>query len=186
MDKYTAILDWFVKESGHPGYEGFVPSSECPQPEFIHEPDSDNNTDDPENPEIENMFVNGTFDFSTGQEPSCTTSVYDNEQQFSINLIHQSHPTLLACGCNYANLKDVSIEKFLVTIFPFGVRGPKMRRRTKVSQKESLRKYMRTSLPHFMRGDTVQIMHHMFLRILLFETGAVVGRSNFGGKPLTE
>ena len=115
-----------MKESGHPGYEGFVQCSECPQPEFVHELDSDNNTDDPENPEIENVFINGTFDFSTGQEQSCTTSVYDSEQQFSMNLIHQNHPMLLACGGNYANLKDVGIEEILVEIFLFGVRAPKM------------------------------------------------------------
>ena len=35
VEKYTAILNWFVKKSGHPGYEGFVSSNECPQPEFI-------------------------------------------------------------------------------------------------------------------------------------------------------
>ena len=37
-----------------------------------------------------------------------------------------------------------------------------------------------------MRDDSVQIMHHMFSRILSFETGVMVGRSNFGGKPLAE
>ena len=45
---------------------------------------------------------------------------------------------------------------------------------------------MRTSLPHFMRGDTVQIIHHMFLHMLLFETGVMVGRGNCGGVPLAE
>lgn len=184
--KYTALLDWFVRESRHPGYDGLVPSGKCPQPNFLREPDTVNNTDQSENPNIENVFVNGTFDFSTSQEPSCSSSVYDNEQQFSMNLIHDNSPTLLACGGNYANLKHVGIENFLVTIFPFGVGGPKMRRRTKVSQKECLRKYLRTSLPHFMRGDTVQIIHHMFSRILSFETGVMVGRGNCGGVPLAE
>ena len=186
VDKYTALLNWFVRESRHPGYDGLVPSEKCPQPNFLREPDTVNNTDQSENPNIENVFVNGTFDFSTSQEPSCSSSVYDNEQQFSMNLIHDNSPTLLACGGNYANLKDVGIENFLVTIFPFGVGGPKMRRRTKVSQKECLRKYLRTSLPHFMRGDTVQIIHHMFSRILSFETGVMVGRGNCGGVPIAE
>ena len=112
-----------------------MPSEKCPQPNFLREPDTANNTDQSENPNIENVFVNGTFDFSTSQEPSCSSSVYDNEQQFSMNLIHDNPPTLLACGGNYANLKDVGMENFLVNIFPFGVGGPKMRRRTKVSQK---------------------------------------------------
>lgn len=185
VEKYTAILDWFVRRFGHPRYEGIVPSDECQQPKFIKEPDDENNTDDLKNPEVD-FFINKSFDFSAGQEPSCTTSVNGNEQQFLMNLIHQKQPTLLACGGNYFILKDIGIENCVVTIFPFGVRGPKIFCWTKVSQKECLRKYMRTSFPHFMCGDTVQIMNHMFLRILSFETGVMVGWSNYGGKPLAE
>ena len=66
-----------------------------------------NNTNDPGNPEVEHVFANGTFDFSTAQDPSCSTSVYDSEEQFSVNLIQQKQPTLLVCGGNYANLKNV-------------------------------------------------------------------------------
>ena len=53
-----------------------------------------------------------------------------------MHLNHDNSPTLLACVENYSDLKDVGIENLLVTIFPFGVGGPKMQRRTKVSQKE--------------------------------------------------
>ena len=113
-------------------------------------------------------------------------SLYNSEEQFSINLIKQKQPTLLACGGDYANLKNVGVENFLVTIFPFGVGGPTMKRQTKVSQKECLKKYLRTLLPHFMRGDTVQILAHMYSRILSFKTGVMIGRSNSGGKPLAE
>ena len=66
-----------------------------------------------------NKFVNGTFEFSTAQEPSSTTSVYDSEEQFSINLIKQKQPTLLACGGDYANLKNVGVENFLITVISF-------------------------------------------------------------------
>ena len=55
-----------------------------------------------------------------------------------------------------------------------------------MSQKECLRKYLRTSLPHFMCNDTVQIIHHMFSRTLSFETGVMVGRGNCGGVPIAE
>ena len=61
--RYTALLDWYIKESGHPGYENFVPSEKCPQPTFIDDGDTRNNTDDLANLEIENKFVNITFDF---------------------------------------------------------------------------------------------------------------------------
>ena len=41
-----------------------------------------------------------------------------------MNLIKQKQPTLLACGGDYANLKNVGVENFLVTIFLFGVDPP--------------------------------------------------------------
>ena len=59
-----------------------------------------------------------------------------------------------------------------------------MKRQTKVSQKECLKKYLTTSLPHFMWGDTVQVLARMYSRILIFETGVMIGRSSSGGKPL--
>lgn len=37
-----------------------------------------------------------------------------------------------------------------------------------------------------MRDDTVQILAHMYLRILPVETGVMVGRNNSGRTPLTE
>ena len=37
-----------------------------------------------------------------------------------------------------------------------------------------------------MRGDTVQIMHHMCSQILSFETGVMVGRGKYGGEPLAK
>ena len=45
---------------------------------------------------------------------------------------------------------------------------------------------MHTSISHFIHGDTIQIMHHMFSRILSFETGVMVGCGNYGGEPLAE
>ena len=81
-ERYTAMLDWYINESGHPGYTGLQPNDRCPQATFIKDTESTNNTSDPGNPEIENVFVNGTFEFSIGQEMSCTTSVCDTAEQF--------------------------------------------------------------------------------------------------------
>ena len=126
--RYTALLNWYIKELGHPGYETFAPSKEYPQPEFLVNRDTPNNTDDLGNPEKDNVVMNGTFDFSAAQDLSCTTSLYGSKEQFSMNLIQQEQPILLACGGNYADLKNVGLEKFLVGIFPFGVSRPTMKR----------------------------------------------------------
>ena len=103
-----------------------------------------------------------------------------------MSLINQKHQTLLVCGENYTDLKDVCIEKNIVTIFPFGVWGPKMRGCIKVLQKECFRKYMCTHLPHFICGNTVEIMYHILSRILSFETGVMAGGHNFCGLLLAE
>ena len=56
---------------------------------------------------------------------------------------------ILAYGGNYANLKDVGVGNFMVTVFLLGVGGPEMKRRNKVSRNGCLKKYLGTSLPHF-------------------------------------
>ena len=48
-------------------------------------------------------------------------------------MFQRSAPTLLAYGGTYANDNDVPIENILPFAFPFGIGGPKMRRRMKVS-----------------------------------------------------
>ena len=132
------------------------------------------------------FFVNESFDFSSAQNPSCRTSVSETEEHFSTSIIGGNNTTLLVYHGNYINLKDVGVENFLITVFPFGVGGPEMKRCNKVSRKECLKKYLRTSLPHFQQGDAVWIMYHMFSKILSYETGIMIGRSNYDSTPLAK
>ena len=131
VKKCTLILDGFFKESDHLEYEGFVPSSECLKLEVIREPDNKNNTDELVNPEVENVFMNGTFNVSNGQEPSYNFCLRHRVTVLTW-FLPQKYPKLLTCGGSYANFKDVGIENFHVTMFPFGIGGPKMRHQTKV------------------------------------------------------
>ena len=78
------------------------------------------------------------FNLIISQKPSCSTSVYDNEEQFLANLIGQKQPTFFACGGKYANLKEVGVEKIPATGFSFGVGGLTMKHRTKLLRKECL------------------------------------------------
>ena len=57
VEIYTAMLDWFIKESDHPGFEHFTPSKTCPQPEFIKYACHGNNTDNSVNPDVENILL---------------------------------------------------------------------------------------------------------------------------------
>jgi hypothetical protein len=42
-------------------------------------------------------------------------------------------PTLLALGGTYANNVEMNVENILPFAFPFGIGGPKMKRKVKVS-----------------------------------------------------
>lgn len=51
------LLEWFVNKSGHPGYEGVTPPSECPMPNIIADEDTQNNTDEEHNPDLEKSLL---------------------------------------------------------------------------------------------------------------------------------
>ena len=50
-------------------------------------------------------------------------------------------PTLLALGGTYANNVEMQIENILPFAFPFGIKGPKMKRRVKVSLQQCIQHY---------------------------------------------
>ncbi len=50
-------------------------------------------------------------------------------------------PTLLAYGGTYANTKELNIENILPFAFPFGIGGPKMKRKVKVSHELCIQHY---------------------------------------------
>jgi hypothetical protein len=63
-------------------------------------------------------------------------------------------PTLLASGGTYANNVEMNVENILPFAFPFGIGGPKMKRRVQVSLELCIQVYMRLSLRQFMEGPT--------------------------------
>ena len=60
---FIDILTWFVKESGHPGYSNTLIPEECPQPLFVEDKETNNNTDKSENIDTETNIESGTFHF---------------------------------------------------------------------------------------------------------------------------
>ncbi len=87
-----------------------------------------------------------------------------------ISPLHKTHhnthlymvvPTLLAYGGTYAKNADMKIENILPFAFPFGIRGPKIQRRVKVSLELCIQVYMHLSLGQFMEGPTILVMNHI-------------------------
>ncbi len=89
------------------------------------------------------MYEGGTYYYLSAQDPSEISSVYGSSERFALAMFQHSAPTLLAYGGTYANVNDVPIEIILPFVFPFGIGGPKMKSRTKVSLELCIQLYLR-------------------------------------------
>jgi hypothetical protein len=110
------------------------------------------------------MYKGGTYYFLSAQDPSESTSVYGSSERFALAMFQGSAPTLLAYGGNYANVNDVPVENILPFAFPFGIGGPKMKRRMQVSLELCIQLYLRLSLKQFMEGPTILVLNHIYNR----------------------
>jgi hypothetical protein len=128
----------------------------------------------------------GTYHFSSAQEPTANTSIYDCMDNFAISMIRQSKPTLLVSGGTYANTKEMKIVDVIPFSFPFGIGGTDMDRQVKVSDELCIQHYMRISLEQFMEGPTILLLYQMYNRIRSYNSGIITMRSNTGGITLGE
>jgi hypothetical protein len=183
---FIDILTWFVKESGHPGYQKTTVTEECPPPFFVEDQQSNNNTDESINVNVETNIESGTYYFSMAQEPTENTSVYGSSDKFALAIFQRSAPTLLAYGGTYANLKEMNVENILSFAFPFDIGGLKMKQKVEVLYELRIQLYMRLSLQQFMEGPTILVMNHMYNRQMSFKSGVMVCRLTVDGTPLGE
>ncbi len=183
---YIDILSWFVKESGHPGnLNTFIPE-DCPQPLLVEDFPTKNNTAESADKTVETNYEGGMYYFSTAQDPSQHTSVYGSSNIFALAMFQHSAPTLLTYGGTYAKNADMKIENILPLAFPFGIGGPKMQQRVKVSLELCIQVYMHLSLGQFMEGPTILVMNHIYNRQMSYKTGVMMCRSSIDGIPLGE
>lgn len=184
-------LSWFATESGHNGYRDVVPPDQCPDPVvFLQDEDTENNTDEPEDPSVECKIGDKTYYFSNqAQFPSQKNSIFDNNEQFLNAMLDNATPTLLMYGGSYIRGHEVNLEDAFPMQFPFGLGGPNHlggKRRVPVSFEECLRHYMRLSMNQFMRPDFILVCYHMLCRNASYTTGIIKCKSNFKGKTLAE
>ena len=66
----TALLTWFIKQSGHPAYKDLTVPAECPEPIIVQDPDTTNNTDDEQKVAKETAFAGSTFHSVSGTHPT--------------------------------------------------------------------------------------------------------------------
>ena len=178
---FIDIMNWFVKESGHQGFKDIKIPQECPQPLLVQDKDTINNTDNSSIPDIETSYESGTYFFSSAQDPSKATSVYGSPEKFALAMFQRSAPTLLAYGGTYANTTDAPVENILPFTFPFGMGGPKMKRRVPISLQLCIQYYLRLSLPQFMEGPTILVLNHIYNRQMSYLSGVMTCKTNVNG-----
>ena len=182
----TTLLTWFALESGHPGYENIRPPSECPSPTIIEDPSTDHNTDEEHDSSKETTFEGATFHFTSNHDPDNDTSVHETNHNLVMAMLKNTMPTLLVHGGDYANLKELLLENVCAVQFPFGLGGPKMHRRNRISPSEIYKHYCNISLSQFQRGDFLLILKHMHNRILSFQKALIKCKSKSFGRSLSE
>ncbi len=79
-------------------YQNITIPKECPQLLFVEDQETNNNTDELVNVNMETNIESGTYFFSSALEPSDTTSVYGLSVKFALAMFQRSAPTLLAYG----------------------------------------------------------------------------------------
>ncbi len=98
----------------------------------------------------------------------------------------RSAPTLLALGGTYVNNVEMNVKNILPFAFPFGIGGPKMKRKVNVSLELCIQLYFRLILSQFMEGPTVLVMNHIYNRQMSYMNGLMTCRLSVNGNPLGE
>jgi hypothetical protein len=153
----------------------------------VEDQETTNNTDKSVNSNVETNIESRTYYFSSAQVPSENTSMYGLSDKFALAMFQHSAPTLLAYGGTYANLKEMNIKNILPFAFPFGIGGPKMKRKVKVSYELCIQLYMKLFLQQFMEGPTILVMNHINNgQKMSYKSGVMICRSTVDGMPLGE
>ncbi len=183
---FINVITWFIQESGHPGYNKTSIPKDCSQPLLVEDPETRNNTDDPANATLEANYEGGTFVFSSAQDPSEDTLVYGSTDGFAIAIMNHCAPTLLSLGGTYYSNGEMNVKNILPFAFLFGMGGPKMKRRVKVSLELCIQVYMRLLLCQLLEGPTILVMNHIYNRQMSYKNGVITCRSNVDGLTLGE
>ena len=185
-EKLMALLDWYIKKSGHPAYANFVLPTEFPAPTIIEDPENEHNTDksgEGDVARLETFYVGPSYSFPSNS-PQQDTGVFDTNRDFTLAMLSGTAPTMIVSGGNHVNIRDIKLEDVCPIQFPFGVGGPSMRRRNPVSTSECYQHYTELSLSQFMKGDFLLILNNLNNKVKTFESA--VTKLKYGGGAMAE
>ena len=176
-NEYIALITWLIKVAKHPAYVDLTPPDDCPAPNMLDQEGNQHNTDESQNPSVEDQFSGGTFTFTSPHDPTENNGVYRDNEDFTMAVLNRTAPILLVHGGNYVNTgKELKLESVFPSQFPFGLGGPKSSRPTHISEEACLKHYLHLSLNQFMRSEFILVVYHLYNRIMSFRSGLITGR----------
>ena len=122
-------------------------------------------------------FGETQYFFSSAQDPTEESSVYETSRQFDCALVNRSARTVFVRRGNFAKEHELPIEAVLPFAFPYGTGGPKLKRPTSISFKTCIQQYFCLAMPQFMTVDVVLVLHQSFSQQLSYETGIMTCRN---------
>ena len=107
--------------------------------------------------------------FPATGDPDHIAGTHNNQSDFARALFVGETPTLF-----YHPTRIVShakLSQLLPVAFPFGTGDVDSRRSPAVNEVECMKHYLRLSLPQFLEGQTILVIHHVYQRRKSFLTG---------------
>jgi hypothetical protein len=85
----------------------------------------------------------------------------------------------MVSGGTYVRDREIEIETVLPFAFPYGLGGPKTKRRKHVPLEACIRRYLRLAMPQFMAPETILILHHIYSRQVSYQSGVMTCRYRY-------
>ena len=104
------VISWFIRASGHWAYRNLPLPSEAPEVIILEDDETQNNTDNPQNPDVENQYEGSTFTFTSSYDPNENTGTFQHLAEFASALMNNASPLLLVKGGRYINGKDLRLD----------------------------------------------------------------------------
>lgn len=179
-NEYIALITWLIKVAKHHAYVDLTPPDDCPAPNMLDQEGNQHNTDESQNPSVEDQFSGGTFTFTSPHDPTENNGVYRDNEDFTMAVLNRTAPILLVHGGNYVNTgKELKLESVFPSQFPFGLGGPKSSCPTHISEEACLKHYLHLSLNQFMRSEFILVVYHLYNRIMSYRSGLITGRGGY-------
>ena len=186
-DEYRKLLRWFILN--HPSYASILPPEECPKPIRIGGFEStQNNTENEEDPSVENQFECSTFRFAPRTQINESTGPFTNEDDFIVSKLMNKEIdfTLLFQYGTRIQSHLTKLHDMFPVQFPFGRGGPDETRSIHASTKACFKHYARLSLPQMMRADFLLVICSLYQSIECYTSAVISCKSSWNRSTVGE